>query len=338
MLVELADADEDADALLTDLADMGPTLVADVHLVQWGYGPPAADGDKLPPGLCALRKANIPFYLHNTLDLERIHTKALVRIPAATALTAGALTALVDRMRAPPSWISGSKPDHYALSNGVICPPRSAWSHMALAYGWLLVLLVCDAARYAWHAGTYHRRGLDVTARLASVTFPNRVVLAPHRWWCPWNPLGSGIDRPIEVGDACLQVPHGQDMPYVMRLLRTHPHMGLGLWLLPFTLYYCAFAAPWWHLLLPRAWIPFWWMNWPLDPRLWPWYWQMVQATHALAVALVSYRQLELPFAGMQSLHVLLYPLWLATFPLVLLWARLVRHHSSTSAGRSRAK
>lgn len=319
---------------------MGAALVADVHLVQWGYGGTAAAAtadEELPPGLRALRKAGIPWYLHNVLDVEKLHTKALVRIPAATALTAGALTALVDRMRAPPSWLSGSKPDHYALSSGVICPPqRGSWIDMALAYGWLLVALVCDAARYVWHAGAYHRRGLDVTARLASATFPNRVVLAPHRWWCPWNPLGSGMDRPIEAGDACLQVPppNGQDMSYVMRLLRTHPHMGLGLWLLPFTLYYCAFAAPWWHLLLPRSWVPFWWMDWPLDPRRWPWYWQMLQAAHAMLVALVSYRQLELPWQGMQSLHVLLYPLWLATFPLVLVYARLIRQAPINGRGR----
>ena len=104
-------------------------------------------------------------------------------------------------------------------------------------------------------------------------------------------------------------------MNFVLRIVRGHRYMGIGIWILPFTLYYCALAFPWWALVVPQSLVP-WWMLMSIDPRAWPWYWQMAHLLHLLVVALVSYNQLTLKVPWvMQSAHIVLYPLYLATAP-----------------------
>jgi hypothetical protein len=339
ILIELSEADEDPTQALQTVAKVcGPQLVTDVHLVQWAYN---SDNPKWRAGLEALRVAQIPWFVHSTLDeaaLRKLQSKALVRLDPAHYVTDGALRMLIEQMAGRSSWFSGA--DHFAISSYIWIEPAATgaglrdWCNAFFAYGWLLVVLVLDTFRFYTHLGAYHRN-TDVTARLVSTTFPDRTVLAPHRWWMLWGGFGSGLALPQSGGNACLLLPSAaagdQGMSLLMRLLRGHRHLGAGLWLLPFTLYYCAFAFPWWMLMLPRSYIPFWWMAMPLDPRQWAWWWQMLQLGHLLVVAMTSYNQLHVPW-GMQPMQILLYPFYLATAPLVFLYARLARYHGMAAS------
>lgn len=330
VLIEISDADESPAALLSELASFGPGLVSDVHLVQWGY---RSDNPQWTAGLTALNAANIPYYMHSQLKLSELRSKALVRIEPDTHLTDGVLNMLIEQMRsAPDGWLSRFC-DHFAVSTTIWIEPTGkptlqAWTDAALAYGWLLVMLVLDSFRFVLNAGAYHRN-MDVTARLVSVTFPNRTVLAPHRWW-RWGGFGTGMATPLSGGEACMLLPlpgKDQGFGFVLRLLRTHRSMGFGIWLIGYVLYYALFSAPWWSLLFPRTSIPLI-LGFGFDPRNWPWYWQMLQLAHLIVVAIVSYRQLYVPW-GLQSLQILLYPFYLATSPLIFLYARLARSNAS---------
>lgn len=307
----------------------GPQLVADVHFVQWGYD---SSNPKWEAGLQALRQAGIPFYAHSELDddaLQTLQSKAVVRLDPALFITDGALRRLVEQMASRSSW-SVLSADHFAMSSEIWITPNPRqkpqlgdWATAALAYGWLLVVLVLDTLRFWLNFGAYHRNA-DLTGRLVSTTFPNRTVLAPHRWWSFWGGLGSGIALPLNGAGVCLLVPNveEQGMSFVTRLVRTHRSMGWGLWLFGFALYYCCFAFPWWSALLPQEYLPFWWMRQlSLNPLAWPWWWQLLQAFHLLIVTGISLNQLHVPW-GLQPLHILLYPLFLASAPVFFFVAR----------------
>lgn len=313
--------------------------MSDVHVVQWGYN---SDNPKWKLGVEALRKAGIPLFVHSTFDQQAQDTlisRALVRVDPALYVSDGALKMLIEQMETRSSLPLFSN-EHFAVSSELwIVTDESekrnlrVWSESALAYGWLLVVLVLDTLRYYINLGSYHRN-LDLTARLVSVTYPNRTVLAPHRWWWPWGGLGSGIAAPQSGRGGCFVLPAQgeQGMNFVLRVVRAHRYMGIGVWLVPFALYYCALAFPWWALVLPQAFVP-WWMLMSLDPRAWPWYWQMVHLLHLLVVALVSYNQLTLKVPWvMQSVHILLYPLYLATAPAFFMYARFVRSRALYAA------
>lgn len=329
ILIEVSEADESPSALLAELASFGPELVSDVHLVQWGY---RSDNPQWKPGLDALTHAGIPWMLHSTLKLDQLRSKALVRMEPDTHITDGALRMLVEQMRAAPDGWFSRFCDHFALSTTIWIEPDPErkptlreWGEATLAYGWLLVMLVLDSLRYMLNFGAYHCN-TDVTARLVSVTFPNRTVVAPHRWWI-WGGFGTGMATPLSgAGATCMLLPlpgREQGFAFVWRLLRTHRTMGVGVWIVGFALYYGFFALPWWMWLLPRNVVP-WVLAHGWDPRTWPYYWSLLQVGHLLIVAIISYRRLYVPW-GLQSLQVLMYPLYLATAPLAFVYARLAR-------------
>jgi hypothetical protein len=231
---------------------------------------------------------------------------------------------------APDGWFSRFC-DHFAVSTTIWIEPDPArrptlreWTEAFFAYGWLLVMIVLDSFRFVLNFGAYHRN-IDITARLVSVTYPNRTVLAPHRWW-RWGGLGSGMATPINGGEVCMLLPlpgKDQGMAFALRLIRTHRTMGMGIWLIGFAFYYAIFATPWWMLFFDRLSVPLI-LGHGYDPRAWPLYWSIPQVAHLLVVAIISYRQLYVPW-GLQSLQVLLYPFYLASAPFVFIYARLAR-------------
>lgn len=336
VVIELTEDDENPNVALQSIAEIAksgdPCLIRDVHLVQWGF---RADNPLWAPGLSALRAADVPFELHSVLDPRKLKSRALVRFEPNHCVTDGAFKRLLTQMSAAAGdWrvpVMGGC-DHFALGSHVWVEPDEdkpqtlfRWGDAALAYGWLLVVMVLDTLRYYLNLGAYHRN-CDLTARLVSQTYPDRTLLAPHRWWLYW--AGTGIATTETGGAGCMLVPDdGKGMRFLLRIIRTHRGMGIGPWIIGFVLYYCVFSAPWWMLVLPRSYIPMWWMEHSMDPRKWEWYWQVLQAFHLLVVALISNNQMQVPW-GLQTFHILLYPFYLATAPLVFVYCRLARSYA----------
>lgn len=327
VVIEISESNEDPTiAISSAVACAAQGLVRDVHIVQWGY---ERENPKWQHGLAELRKAEIPFDIHSTLDTKKLQCSALVRMEPDLHVSDGAMRLLIEQMRTQSvvgSFGVGLAADHFAVTSTLWIEPvgkltPTTWINAVFAYGWLLVVYVLDSLRYMMNMGCYHRN-VDLTGRFVASTYPNRVVLAPHRWWSPW--ITSGIARPVPGNAGCVLLPNAEDqgMTLLLRLLKTHRHMGFGIcWFLFFVLYYAMFSFPWWTLVLHKSSIPFWWMPVTVDVRQWAWYWLTLQAVHLLVVAIVSSRQLHIPW-NLQALHVLLYPLFLATAPPLFLYAR----------------
>ncbi len=200
-----------------------PQFFADLHLVKFGYS------------------SHEVLYLGWEKDLEALGGLGLE--PMWHAKLDGAVKTMLEDM------LYYTNRDHFGVSSitfiehddGFKVTPR-VWIE-ALSYGFLLVILMMDTFRSMLNLLQYHRT-VDLRADLTITTYPNRTRVARDRWWIWW--LFTGISPSRRGGAACMQVPSQKDQgfKFVLRTVKMHSGMGLGLWIFGFLLYWFAFSWP----------------------------------------------------------------------------------------------
>lgn len=294
------------------------------------------------PGFFADQKeltdSNIPLVWQSQLDVTKLpsEARAIVRIEPDVRVADGALKALIQDM-------TNSRQEHCAVSS-ILCletaspaDPRVWFS--SLPYGFLLVILMLDTFRSLANLFGYNRT-CDVRGQLMTITYPNRVELAPNRWWRFW--IGTGVARTRYGGDAAIQLPDEKDqgMNFVFRTIKTHNHMSIGIWILFYALYYFAFAFPFWNTFLSPHSV---WGRW-LVRDMTALYWMIPYTLHLALVGVVAWLYVEFPLThfplvGPRSvilpLQVLLFNFYLTASPLIFLYGRF--HVSRASWARTTA-
>ena len=109
--------------------------------------------------------------------------------------------------------------------------------------------------------GRYHLAG-DVRATTVVSTYPDMAYLSYATRWNPLYPLWSGLTATLYSKGAVTRQPPPRDLGFgfVLRTVRQHPHLGLGLWIFGFLAYYIMFAWPWWS---------WWWLGPSVVQRNW---------------------------------------------------------------------
>ena len=283
----------------------------------------------------ALQKAGVQVIWQSQLDVLALPSaaRAIIRLEPDVRVSDAAFRALINDMTVYSY-------DHYAVSSILIIDsrktrdPRTWFS--GLSYGFLLVVLMLDTFRSLVSLFRYSRT-VDVCGQLLQITFPNKIRLAPYKWYMWW--FGTGICKTQTGDSAAIQFPAEKDqgIGFVLRTIKTHKHMSIGLWWLFYAVYYAVFAFPFWNWLLnPRSV----WGQW-LVRDLTALYWIIPYLLHTALVAYIAWRNVEfpktyVPLVGDQSLllplQVLLYTFYLTLSPLVFLYARW---HVSRAAWQS---
>jgi len=303
---------------------------AALHLVQYGY---SALAELYPGWNKDMVDLKLPIIWHSELDPARLKTRAVVHLQPDHQLRDGALEALLQDMRDNHKWNS-----HFGVSS-VAKLDTGRENLLGLPfYGFLLVLGVFDSLRSFYSGFRYHRTA-DLRGQTTYITFPNTVTLAPNRWWT-W--LCFTRVAVIQSGGSALQqIPAQKDagVNFVLRTLKTHRHMGVGVWMFFFALYYALFAWPWWSTFFAHYRIPYISRMFAFvlerDPPL---YWvfevyflgrknvplnvlaQIIQLLHLVMVGTISYLYFSFYSNGGTGL-ILLYPLYLAAFPLIYVFS-----------------
>lgn len=292
-------------------------LVADWHIVTpFGYDTSVINDKET---LVELDKLGlVPVWHSVRLNETKLKAKAIVYLEPDLSVTDGALTQLVDHMV-----YTGA--DHGAVSSILII--KSNLTFQALSYGFLLVILMLDTLRSIVCLFQYNRT-TDLRMRLVTSTWNNRIRLAPYRWFFWW--IGTGMTHTIRGGSSCKQVPDKRDqgVAFVLRTIKTHNHMNIGLyWILGYLLYYFIFAFPLWNYIIPRTFY--------LAPYLlrnpFAWYWISTHLLHMAVVGYLSWLYIDCPLI---TLHVLLYPVYLTLSPVLFLYGRF--HHSRAGWKKSK--
>lgn len=304
-----------------------PSLFKALHLVQPGYSSTAKLYPSWDDHLARLEALGLTPIWHTALNADKLETRAVIHMQPDHQMRDGALEALLQDMHDNNKWNS-----HFAVSS--ITKLDHPTPGMVF-YGFLLVLGVFDSLRSFFNGFRYHRTA-DLRGQATYITFPATVELAPFRWWT-WL-LFTRVS-PIQNGGAgsLMQIPLKKDsgINFVMRALKTHNHLGIGIWIPFFFVYYALFAWPWWSSffavykipIISRV-LPF------ILEREPPFYWifesivlgrtniyvntlgQMIQFLHLAAVGLVTYIYFEFPLNS-ASAFIVLYPFYLAAFPIL---------------------
>lgn len=315
-----------------------PTLFAALHLVQPGFSTTATLYDQWKVHLGRLKTLGLEPIWHSELNADKLKTRAVIHMQPDHQVRDGALEALLQDMHDNNKWNS-----HFGVSS------ITKLDHAVpgvIFYGFLLVLGVFDSLRSFFNGFRYHRTA-DLRGQATYITFPATVTLASMRWWT-WL-LFTRVS-PIQKGGAALmQIPSKKDsgLDFVLRTLKTHNHLGFGLWILFFVVYYALFAWPWWSSFFAVFKIPIVSRMLPfILEREPPGYWlfevyvlgrvgvhvstlaQTIQLLHLAAVGMVTYMYFELPMNSAAA-FILLYPFYLAAFPLLYV---LSYFHTSRAA------
>lgn len=273
-----------------------------------------------------LAAANIELIWQSQLDVTALppSVRAIIRLEPDVRVSEAAFRALIEDM-------TNYAYDHYAVSSILIIDhehtrdPR-VWFG-GLWYGFLLVVLMLDTFRSWINFGRYSR-SVDVRGQLLQITFPNKVRLPADRWYMWW--FGTGICRTRAGDAAAIQFPAEKDqgIGFVLRTIKTHKHMGIGLyWPVFFALYWMLFSLPVWNLFLsPRSMLGQW-----LVRDMTALYWMIPYLLNTALVGYIAWRNVEfpktyVPLVGDRSLllplQVLLFSVYLTLSPIVILYGR----------------
>jgi len=312
---------------------------SELHLVQHGYDanrnlyPEYADDKE------ALAEAGITLKWHSRFDPDKAHTHAVVYVQPDMQVADGAMAMLHEEMNYDAKHAPQRTHFAYSAITSIRLTERQKrdpkqWFQSGF-YGFLIVVMMLDWLRalfqppffpFVWNTYKYHKTS-DLRAVTLSTTYPHRARLAPESWsWWLWNP---GQSRIKSGGAALLNTPKDNDvgLPYVLRTIKLHNHLGYGWWVFGFAFYYMIFAWPWWNVLITRFGFS---LLYPLMHDPWEWYWMLLYVLHTLVVAVVALMNMELPLV-MLPLQVLLYTFYLTLFPLMLIYGRF---HMSRAAWR----
>lgn len=308
----------------------------ELHIVQHGH----ANNMDIYPGWAVDAEAvagafGVPPIWHSTFDPNKVRAGAVVYIAPDMQVASGAIAELHQQM--VHCSVHDPHKTHFAIT-GITSirldteaekrDPRN-WLQ-GLSYGFLLVVMMLDWMRSLFALYKYHRT-FDLRAELLFSTFPRRVRCAPKRpftWWV----RNVEQARTEDGGAALLHIPRGGDagLSFVLRTIKTHNHLGAGLWVLGFALYYVLFAWPWWNGVALSSSVWGWPILYPITKNPWAWYWMLLYVVHTLVVALVAWTCVEIPLAMLPA-QVLAYTVYLTLSPAILLYGRF---HMSRAAWR----
>lgn len=316
-VVEKSDFDENPRNAIKSLL-VNQKRVTGLHLVEFGY-----DSSKpLYPGwnedLASLRQANLDPVWHNELDLTLLkkETEAIVFIPPDAEVKDSAFHQLQDSMEAAPDLGT------WAVTSEVDLRSNNTWYGVP-AYGFLLVVYLMDAVRWAFSLTRYHRT-FDLRAHAVVRTYKNRVTLVQPRWW--FHVLYTRVAGTVRGGIGCKQVPDQLGWTYLWRTIRLHAHLSLFSlwWPLVFLAYYWLFALPWWNRYIPAH-------TWYLvtllrrDPT------HVIsiatQGLHIVGVLVVANTTMKMP--AYCNVLALLFPFYLTVFPIILVIGRFYMSNSA---------
>lgn len=290
---------------------------ARLHIVSAGFDPKIQLSESHQ---AALSHAKLEIVAHGAeLNLAYVGTLALLHVPPEMEFHPGAMETLLKNMND-----THHRHSHFAVSTTVELQSRSAWYHWswiaASAYGFLNVLLVLDTLRSVWKLTKYHR-WCDLRMETLRLAWPHQMVQTPiSRWVWLWKTGVSGTNK--SSNDAKLKVAWPDaGWRFVFRSMRLHAGFGFR-WSVFLWLYYFTFAYPWWSALIsePKAsWIGFLLYRDIFNSPLW----LMWHAWHLLIVAIVTMRYTSYPLRILPA-TILLYPFYLAAFPLVYLVGQMI--------------
>ena len=283
-----------------------------VHLEKYGYD----SNEQLYPtfsnDLKSLADLGKPVTWHNTLDLTRVRTDALIYITPDLVLRDGALEQLIASMD------NNQGQSLWAVTSELHLTKTRHW-YSYFAYGFLLVIHFMDAVRWAFHLTRYHRT-FDLRAQALTRTYKDQVSLVRPRWWVYY--FFSRVTGTIRGGVGARQVPDQTGWAYLWRTINTHAHLGIALWWpLVFVVYYWLFAFPWWNRYVPLPsshGLNYWIGLLRRDP-----YHSIsifTQLLHLLGVLVVANTTIKMP--SFCNLLIIAFPFYLTLFPVILIIGR----------------
>lgn len=299
---------------------------AALHIVQFGYSDSKPLYKDWASDCEALTALGLAPQWHSTLDPTKLKKQAVIYLSGDVDVLEGAMVILYEDM------IRGAGHyDHYAVSTSVNLNSKehNNWRNAARWldipwYGFLLVILALDTLRYVFSFRKYHCT-IDLRAQTIVTEYPHYAHLSGNRWWA-WL-FFTRICGVKWGGKALQQKPSASTggLSHVLRTIKTHNHMGFGIWwIIGFLIYYALFAYPWW----PPLWTPV--SNSILviltaafDPTAF-WFKYTLNCAFVWSVA---YTNLHLPLGSLAPL-VLLFPIYLAISPLIFIVGRF---HRSTA-------
>ena len=330
-VISISEFDESCEQAVASILE-NPSYFDQLLLVKQGFSSLTEPYKGFQADVGELEKLGINVSWQSQLNVAACKARAIVRLEPDVRVTDGAIKTLIDDMLEQ----SDSK-DHFAVSSILILDTEKSPPLVeSMSYGFLLVIMMLDSFRSLFAMFRYNRT-VDLRGQLLSISFPNRVRLAPNRWWAWW--IGTGICRTRYGGSAAIQMPDEKDqgVSFVLRTIKTHNHMGIGIWMLFFFIYYALFAFPIWNWFLsPHSMLGRW-----LVRDMTALYWLIPYILHTALVAIVAWWSAEfpktyVPFAGYRGLllpiQVLLYTFYLTASPLVLVYGRF---HLSRAAWAS---
>lgn len=301
-----------------------------VHIVKAGFDPER----DIPSDLVErLSEKKVELILHGpALKENKLNTLAVMHVPADLDFHPSSVERLAENMRA-----SHKRHSHFAVSTKLRFEPEGnedwryprAWLK-AFWYGFLNVVLMLDVMRSILNITKYHR-ACDLRAQTVTLTWPSWARLTPAgpwwRWWWGTRVCGVNTAQNDAVQRVCFK---DAGFSLVARTIETHPHMKASslLWLLGFGVYYSMFSYPWWNVFLsaPSSEYPgllgayvsiaFYRDVWNSTG------WLIWYGWHLIIVAIVAGRYMAYPLRVLAP-TVLLYPFYLAAFPLIYLVAKV---------------
>lgn len=355
-VITLSGAGESPERAITSVLANARYFCA-LHIVQEAY----SSTRNLYPGwrkdVDQLRAAGLNPVWHIRLDPRQLKSRAVVYIEPDLGVLDSALDTLFADMLQ-----NAHRKSQFAVCSVLSIPyatgdwKRSrAWIDVS-AYGFLLVLMMMDTFRWLVNATRYHRTS-DLRAQTVATTYPStsQLVERPRFRWLLW----TGVAPTLRGQGSVVQTPSGArdgGWAFVMRTIEKHNHLGLwlSLWPWAFALYYLVFAWPWWNTLLGSTSSASLWtllVNSPLTASsVWsvttqalfqrnptgP-VWLAGYLLHGACVALVAHASLNLPMGATPAL-ILLYPFYLALFPLIYVVGRVGRSRAWTEEGGDEPK
>lgn len=267
-----------------------------------------------------------PYEWHSSgvFDANRVGSgvRAAFFIPADMQVTEAAVSALHDDMVNSGSYSPNVA--HFAISSVTSIHAdasedggdwRMNWPGIA-SYGFLLVLMMLDWMRLVFNLGKYHRT-FDLRGEVLQLRFPRWTRRPERPGIMSW--LWNRTTARAQYGDSALMhVPSDRDagFAFVLRSIKTHAHMGAGLWILGFLVYYWFFAWPWWNPFVQHS-------SWTLVRVLgktpFAWYWLTMYVAHTFAVGCLAWLYMDIPWL---TAHVALYTVFLTLCPPLLVYGR----------------
>ena len=286
--------------------------------------------------LPALKKFHIKVVVHSKLDPNKIGASLVVELSPYCQVMPGGMNTLMDQVR--ESITENQSLTHFAVEAGTYIPTNvGLWKKHPMmipdaftSYGFFIALFVFDFIRRYWlnfghmlysRWGRKYALTTDVRARLVYKTFGRHRFAEHSIFWTLINPA----HHPIEYGGrAVLNAPDvtNQGWRFVLWYFRLHRFLTIGLWIVPFVLYYWLLAYPWWNAFFGSAQTRFLQLLIrPVDYQIFVAWW-IAQSLYAMSVC---NRYLDIPF---QNLLCCLQPFYIALLPVVLVYAQFHRSRS----------